>query len=96
MRATVLRRTGLAACWRPVDNLNRQAEANEQLFTTLTAAGDYTASAFGIPPGISQLGMGMLLAFGGRAGWLRLKRPPQSPPKPRSAPLPTTDPPVSA
>jgi len=70
--------------------LNRQREANEEIFTTLTAAGDYAGAAFGIPPGISQLGMGMLLAFAGRAGWVRLKRPPQSPPEPRS------DPPVSA
>lgn len=70
--------------------LNRQAEANEQIFTTLTTAGDFTAAALGIPPGISQLGIGILLAFAGRAGWVRLKRPHATPSKPRS------DPPVSA
>ena len=76
--------------------LDRQAEANEQVFTTLTAAGDYTAAAMGIPPGISQLGIGMLLAFAARAGWIRLKRPPQLPPNGRSPTPATPDPPVSA
>jgi hypothetical protein len=76
--------------------LNRQYEANEQIFTSLTAAGDYAAAAFGLPPGISQLGIGMLLAFAARAGWVRLKRPHATPPKPRSDPPPAPDPPVSA
>jgi hypothetical protein len=69
-----------------VEDLNRQAEANEQTFTALTAAGEYGAATAGIPPGVSQLALGVILAFAGRAGWIRIRQP-----KPT-----TTPPPVAA
>jgi len=77
-------------------DLDRQDAANREMFSALTAIGEIGGEAVGIPPGVTQLALGMLLAFAGRAGWVRLKRPPQSPPAGRSPPVPTTDPPVSA
>lgn len=77
-------------------DLERQSEANREMFSALTAIGEIGGEAVGIPPGVTQVALGALLAFGGRAGWIRLKRPPQSPPNGRSPTPPTTDPPVSA
>jgi len=58
-----------------VDGFDRQTDSNERIFTALTAAGEYGAVATGIPPGVSQLALGVLLAFAGRAGWLRMRKP---------------------
>ena len=76
--------------------LDRQREANEQVFSSLTAAGEFGAEAFGIPPGITQLFTGVLLAFAGRAGWVRLKKPPVTPSDPQADPPPADTTPVSA
>ena len=80
-----------------IDDLDRQAEANEQVFTTLTAAGELGASAVGLPPGVSQLIIGALLGVAGRAGWIRMRRgkaaaapsnpPPPNPPAASGSPV---------
>ena len=57
-----------------VEGLNRQAESNEQMFTALTAIGEYGAATAGIPPGVSQLALGVILAMAGRAGWIRIRK----------------------
>ena len=70
---------------RGVEDLNRQTEANEQVFTTLTAAGEFGAAATGIPPGVSQLLFGVVLAFAGRAGWIKIRKPKPTQPTPAAA-----------
>ena len=67
---------------RGVEDLNRQAEANEQTFTALTAVGEFGAATAGIPPGVSQLALGVILAFAGRAGWIRIRQTKPTPPPP--------------
>jgi hypothetical protein len=64
-----------------VDDFDRQTKSNEQIFTALTAAGEFGATTAGIPPGLSQLALGAILAFAGRAGWIRIRQPkPTTPP----------------
>ena len=77
-------------------DLKRQSDANREMFSALTAVGEIGGSAVGIPPGVTQLALGVLLAFAGRAGWIRIRKPSQSPPAGRSPPAPTPDPSVSA
>lgn len=77
-------------------DLERQSDANREMFSVLTAVGQIGGEAVGIPPGVTQLAIGALLAFAGRAGWIRLKKTPQSPSNGLSPPPATPDPPVSA
>ena len=70
---------------RGVEDLDRQTEANEQVFTTLTAAGEFGAATTGIPPGVSQLLFGVILAFAGRAGWIKIRQPKPTEPTPAAA-----------
>ena len=83
-----------------IADLDRQAEANEQVFTTLTAATAYGGAAVGLPPGVSQMVIGALLGIAGRAGWIRIKQKktaaPPDPPSPTSPPAPSDAPVVQA
>ncbi|MCP4378015.1 MAG: hypothetical protein GY794_17805 [bacterium] len=68
-----------------VEDFDRQNESNEQMFAALTAAGEYGATAVGIPAGISQLVLGAILAFAARAGWIKMRKNKPTTPPPATA-----------
>jgi hypothetical protein len=79
------RKTYNALYGQGVEDFDRQSESNEQIFATLTAAGEYGAAATGIPPGISQLALGAIFAFAARAGWIKMRKNKPTTPPPATA-----------